>query len=52
VHGVHLVRGVHLERLVAAHGEPAEVVTDRAPALANVIEELIPEAFHNTTQYE
>ena len=27
---------------LAAHGEPAEVITDRAPALANVIEELLP----------
>ena len=34
------------------HGEPAEVITDRAPALANVIDELIPAAFHNTGQYE
>ena len=31
---------------------PAEVITDRAPALANVIEDLIPVAFHNTGQYE
>ena len=29
-----------------------EVITDRAAALANVIEELIPAAFHNTGQYE
>ena len=35
-----------------AHRAPAEVITDRAPALANVIEELIPAAFHNTGQYE
>jgi transposase, IS6 family len=34
-----------------AHGEPAEVVTDRAPALRAVIDELIPAAFHNTEQY-
>jgi IS6 family transposase len=34
------------------HGEPGEVVTDRAPALANVIEDLIPQACHNTGQYE
>ena len=27
---------------LAAHGEPDEVVTDRAAALANVIEELLP----------
>lgn len=37
---------------LAAHRAPAEVITDRAPALANVIEELIPAAFHNTGQYE
>jgi len=37
---------------LTAHGEPAEVITDRAPALANVIDELIPAAFHNTGQYE
>ena len=37
---------------LAAHRPPAEVITDRAPALANVIEELIPKAFHNTGQYE
>ena len=33
------------------HGEPTEVVTDRAPALRAVIDELIPAAFHNTTQH-
>jgi transposase-like protein len=38
--------------VLAAHRSPAEVVTDRAPALANVIEELMPAAFHNTGQYE
>ena len=37
---------------LAAHPTPVEVITDRAPALANVIEELIPAAFHNTGQYE
>ena len=37
---------------LAAHRAPVEVITDRAPALANVIEELIPAAFHNTGQYE
>ena len=36
---------------IAAHGEPEEVVTDRAAALANVIEELLPQALHNTTKY-
>jgi IS6 family transposase len=34
-----------------AHGEPTEVVTDRAWALRAVIDELIPAAFHNTEQY-
>lgn len=34
-----------------AHGEPTEVVTDRAPALRVVINELMPAVFHNTEQY-
>ena len=34
-----------------AHGAPTEVVTDRAPALRAVIDELIPAAFHNVEQY-
>jgi transposase-like protein len=34
-----------------AHGEPVEVVTDRAPALRAAIEELMTAAFHNTEQY-
>ncbi len=34
-----------------AHGQPAEVVTDRAPALRAAIDELTPAAFHNTEQY-
>src|SRR4051794_36762280 len=33
-----------------AHGEPVEVVTDHAPALARAIDELVPAAFHNTEQ--
>jgi transposase-like protein len=37
---------------LSVHGVPNEVVTDRAPALANVIEELIPAALHITGQYE
>jgi IS6 family transposase len=37
---------------LTAHGEPAEVITDRAPALANVIDDLLPGALHNTMQYE
>ncbi len=37
---------------LAVHGDPSEVITDRAPALAIVIEELIPAALHNTGQYQ
>ena len=37
---------------LAVHGDPCEFISDRAPASANVIEELIPAAFHNTGQYE
>ena len=37
---------------LTAHRAPVEVITDRAPTLANVIEELIPATFHNTGQYE
>jgi len=38
-------------RALRAHGEPVEVVTDRAPALRAAIEGLMPAAFHNTAQY-
>jgi IS6 family transposase len=38
-------------RALSDHGEPAEVVTDKAPALARAIDELAPAAFHNTDQY-
>ena len=34
-----------------AHRKPDEVVTDLAQALETTIEELIPNAFHNTEQY-
>ena len=34
-----------------AHGEPGEVVTDRAAAMADAIVELIPDAMHTTDQY-
>ena len=37
---------------LTAHGEPSEVITDRAPAPVNVIEDPIPEAFQNTGQHE
>ena len=30
---------------------PVEVITDRSPALARAIDELLPAAFHDTTQY-
>ncbi len=34
--------------VLAAYGEPEEVGTDLVRALAHVIEELLPAAFHNT----
>ena len=37
---------------LTAHRTPTEVITDRASALANVIEGLIPAAFRGTGQYE
>jgi len=37
---------------LAVHGDPGEVITDRAPALANVVEELLPAAWHNIGQYQ
>ncbi len=36
---------------LGTHGEPTEVVTDRAWALGVVVDELVPGAFHNTEQY-
>ena len=36
---------------LAAHGEPAEVVTDRAAPLAHVIDDLLPASLHTTEQY-
>ncbi len=36
---------------LAAHGDPDEVATHLAQALETVIEELIPDAFHNTERY-
>jgi transposase-like protein len=41
-----------LTTVLAGHRSPGEGITDRAPALANVVEDLIPAAFHNTEQYE
>lgn len=40
-----------LARAIRVHGEPVEVVTDRAPALRAAIEGLVPGAFHDTEQY-
>ncbi len=36
---------------LTAQGEPDEVITDLAQALETAIEELVPDAFHNTDQY-
>ena len=36
---------------IAGHGEPDEVVTDKSAALANVIEDLLPSALHNTIKH-
>ena len=37
--------------MLGEHGEPTEVVTDRAPALRAVIDERMPAALHDTAQY-
>jgi transposase, IS6 family len=37
---------------LTVHGDPGEVITDRAQALANVVHELLPAALHNTGHYE
>ena len=37
--------------VIGVHGPPTEVTTDRAPALARAISELLPLALHDTTQY-
>jgi IS6 family transposase len=39
------------ETALGADGEPVEVVTDRAPAFLAVIDEVLPDSFHNTAQY-
>jgi transposase-like protein len=36
---------------INSHGDPAELTTDRSPALARTIVELLPGAHHDTTQY-
>src|SRR4051794_11202195 len=38
-------------RALREHGEPAEVVTDRAWTLVTVVDELMAGALHNTEQY-
>jgi hypothetical protein len=45
--------GHDFDRLTAlrSHGEPSEVVTDRAWALLVVVHEVLPAAFHDTSQY-
>ena len=40
-----------LTSVIAAHGQPAEITTDRAHALVRVVGELLPDALHDTTQY-
>ncbi len=40
-----------LATAITAHGEPGEVTTDKAQALAKVIRKLVPAARHDTTQY-
>ena len=37
--------------VITAHGQPAEITTDRAHALVRVVSELLPDALHDTTQY-
>jgi IS6 family transposase len=37
---------------LSVHAVPSEVVIDRAPALANVIEDLVPAGLHDTGRYE
>jgi transposase-like protein len=36
---------------IGVHGIPTEVTTDRSPALARAVTELLPHAPHDTTQY-
>ena len=38
-------------RVLDAYGESADLMTDRAPALRAVIDELMPAAFHSTERY-
>ncbi len=36
---------------LTAHGQPDEVATDLSPALAHIVAELLPTAFHHTERY-
>ncbi len=36
---------------IRSHGDPIEITTDRAHALARAIAELLPATLHDTTQY-
>jgi len=38
-------------RALTDHGQPVEILTDKAHALALAVDELAPAAFHNTIQY-
>jgi len=38
-------------RTIRAHSEPAEVTTDRSPALARALLDVLPGVHHDTTQY-
>ena len=37
---------------LTVQGDPTEVITDRAQALAHVVDALLPGAWHNTSQYQ
>jgi transposase-like protein len=39
------------EVAVRDHGRPAEVVTDKAPSLLHVVDELMPDARHDTEPF-
>jgi DDE domain len=50
-HGPSCVPVISTNAALLAHGEPVEVVTDRAPASRAAIDELMPAVFHNTERY-
>ena len=39
------------EVTLADHGRPAEVVTDKAPSLLRAVDELVPDAVHDTERF-